>query len=217
MPNEKSTIRIPRALLVGAPRPLLSRRAEAALGTRHRSVLDGLEQLLGDGQLADLTIGELASTLECSRRTLYELAPSKEQLFVLVVDRVMHRIGETALAAIDFEAPAAVQLRQYATASIGYVFRSTTADDLAEVPGARRILDAHYRFAATLLERIVATGIDRGEFRRVDSSVAATTILAAAVRLSNPEVAEDLGVPLEESLGEMLDLVLGGLVDPRRA
>ena len=60
-----------RALQVGAPRPLLSHRAEAALGARHRSVLDGLEQLLRDGELGALTIGELAARLACSRRTLY--------------------------------------------------------------------------------------------------------------------------------------------------
>ena len=40
-----------RALLVGAPRPLLSHRAEATLGARHRSILDSLEQMLRKGEL----------------------------------------------------------------------------------------------------------------------------------------------------------------------
>jgi AcrR family transcriptional regulator len=212
MTNEASP-GISRALLVGAPRPLLSRRAEAALGARHRSVLDGLEQLLRDGELTTLTIGDIAARLECSRRTLYELAPSKDQLVLLTLDRVMHRIGETAIAAIDFDAPAPVQLRQYATAGIGYVFRSSALDDLSDMPGARRVLDAHHRFAGTLIERIVATGIDRGELRRVDASVAAAVILASAVHLAVPDVLDDLGFSLEDAVDEMLDLVLGGLLD----
>jgi AcrR family transcriptional regulator len=210
MSNE-SPSGVERALLVGAPRPLLSRRAEAALGARHRSVLDGLEQLMRDGDLTALTIGEIAARLECSRRTLYELAPSKEQLILLVLDRVMHRIGETAIAAVDFEAPAPVQLRQYATASLGYVFRSSALDDLSDIAGARRVLDIHHRFAATLLERIVATGIDRGELRRVDASVAAAVILGSAVHLASPDVLDDLGLSLEDAIDEMLELVLGGL------
>lgn len=204
-----------RALLVGAPRPLLSHRAEVALGARHRSVLDGLELLLRDGELGSLTIGELAARLACSRRTLYELAPSKDQLLLLTLDRLMHRIGRTALAAIDADAPAAVQLRQYATASIGYAFRSEAHDELVDVPGVRRALDRHYRFAATILERIVSSGIDNGEFRSIDSSVAANVILASALHLALPDVIDDLGLSLEEAVTEMLDLVLAGLLDCR--
>jgi len=201
-----------RALLVGAPRPMLSRRAEAALGTRHRTVLDGLESLLRDGELGRLTIGEIAARLECSRRTLYELAPSKDHLTLLVVDRVMHRIGHTAIAAVDPVAEVAVQLRQYVTASIGYVFGSAAFDDLADIPGARRVTDVHHRFATTVIERIVAAGIDRGEFRAVDASVAAAMILATAVHLAHPDVLDDLGLSLEDALHQMLDLTLTGLL-----
>lgn len=203
---------VERALAAGAPRPLLSRRAEAALGARHRSVLDGLEQLMRDGQLTELTIADIAAQLECSRRTLYELAPSKEQLMLLVLDRVMHRIGETAISAVDFTASVPEQLRQYATASLGYVWRSSAFDDIPDIPGARRVLDIHHRFASSLLERLVATGIDRGELRRVDASVAAATILASAVHLASPSVLDDLGRSLEDAVDEMLDLVLGGLL-----
>ncbi len=214
MTNETSPA-VPRALLVGAPRPLLSRRAVAALGARHRSVLDGLEQLLRDGELTSLTIGEIAARLECSRRTLYELAPSKDQLILLVLDRVMHRIGETAIGSVDFDAPASEQLRNFITAGIGYVFRAAVLDELSEVPGAQRMLDAHHRFAATVVERIVATGMDRGELRRVDASVAAAVILSSAVHLAGPDVRDDLGLTLEDALGEMLDVVLEGMLDRR--
>ena len=204
---------LPRALLVGAPRPLLSHRAEAALSARHRSVLDGLEQLLRDGELGSLTIGELAARLACSRRTLYELAPAKDQLFLVVLDRLMHRIGRAALAAIDADATAAVQLRQYATGSLMYALRSNAYDDLADLPGALRLIERHHQFAATILERIVASGIDSGEFRSVDSSVAAQVILASAVQVAHPNVIDTLGLSLDDAVSEMIGLVLTGLLD----
>jgi AcrR family transcriptional regulator len=203
---------LPRALLVGAPRPLLSHHAEVALGPRHSSVLDGLEQLLRAGELGALTIGELAARLACSRRTLYELAPSKDQLFLVVLDRLMHRIGRTALAAIDGGAPAAAQIRQYATGSLMYALRSSAYDDLADVPGTQRLIERHHRFAATILERIVAAGIDSGEFRSIDASVAAQVILAGAVQVARPDVVGDLELSLDEAVGEMVDLVLTGLL-----
>lgn len=208
----KPSATVSRSLLVGAPRPLLSQRAEAALGARHREVLDGLAQLLVDGELGTLTIGDLANRLGCSRRTLYELAPSKEQLFLLVLDRLMHRIGRTAIAAVDADEPASVQLRQFATASLMYSFGSDAFDDVGEFPGARRAIDRHYRFATGVIERIVAGGIDRGEFRPMNPSVAAVVILASAVHLARPDVLEDLGLPLDDAVAQMLDITVAGLL-----
>jgi AcrR family transcriptional regulator len=203
-----------RSLLVGAPHPLLTQRQEAALGLRHRQVLDGLETLLREGELAALTIGGLAARLECSRRTLYELAPSKDQLFLLTLDRFMHRIGREALEAIDPQASATTRLRQYVRANVGYTFQAAASDDLDDVIGARRLLDRHYRFAATVIERLVADGVDGREFRPVEPAVAAAVLLASTVHIASPEVAEDLGIPLAEAIDEMLDLFLTGLQRP---
>ena len=130
----------------------------------------------------------------------------------------MHRIGRTALAAIDVGAPAAVQLRQYATGSIKLAsFRSEAYEDMADLPDARRLIDRHHKFAATILERIVAAGIDSGEFRAIDASVAAQVILASAVHLAHPDVIQDVGHSLDEAVTEMLGLVLTGLLDRRSA
>jgi len=203
-----------RGLLIGAPRPLLPNRVEAALGQRHREVLDDLEDLLRSGELAKLTIRQLAAHLGCSRRTLYELAPSKDVLFLLVFDRLLHRIGRTAMSAVDATAPASVQIRQYANTSVGYTFQSAAYEDLLDVPEARRTLDRHYRFAATVLERIVASGISSGEFRSVDSSLVAHMILACADHFARPDVLDDLGLSHEDAKGAMLDILLAGLRNP---
>ena len=187
---------------------------EAALGPRHREVLDDLEDLLRSGELAKLTIRQLAAHLGCSRRTLYELAPSKDALFLLVFDRLLHRLGRTAMSAVDVSAPASVQIRQYASTSVGYTFQSAAYEDLLDVPEARRTLDRHYRFAATVLERIVASGVGSGEFRSVDSSLVAHMILACADHFARPDVLDDLGLSHEDAKGAMLEILLAGLRNP---
>ena len=80
------------------PRPLLSQRAEERLGPRHRQVLDQLEQLFLEEGFAGISVRELAANVGCSRRTLYELAPSKDELVLVVLDRFLHRVGRTARA-----------------------------------------------------------------------------------------------------------------------
>ena len=56
---------------VRAPRPLLPPEVEAGLTARQREVLDELEALLVEKELAELTMAQLAARLNCSLRTLY--------------------------------------------------------------------------------------------------------------------------------------------------
>ena len=49
---------------------------------------------------AKLTVADIARELRCSRRTLYELAPSRDDLVVRVIRRFFARTGHDAEVAI---------------------------------------------------------------------------------------------------------------------
>jgi AcrR family transcriptional regulator len=70
---------------VRRPRPLLGRQRERELTDRQREILDEMEDLVAGG-FADLTMAELAARLNCSLRTLYALAPSRDELVLIVID-----------------------------------------------------------------------------------------------------------------------------------
>lgn len=203
-------------LLAGAPRPLLSRSGEQRLGPRQREVLDNLQQMVLVEGISRFTIGELAARMGCSRRTLYELAPSKEQLQLVVLDRLMQHTGRQALAAIDPGSSAVQQLRQYVTGGIDHVFRAAAYDDMADVPAARRLLDRHYGFAATVIERLLVLGVERGELRVREPAVVAQVISSSAQHFTDPDVLESMGTSLGEALDAMFDALLVGLVAPSR-
>ena len=95
------------------PRPLLSQRAEARLGRRHREVLDELEALFLRDGFSGFSVRELAASVGCSRRTLYEVAPSKDELVLIVLDRFLHRVGRAALDSIDTTQSYADQITAY--------------------------------------------------------------------------------------------------------
>ena len=71
-----------RLRAVRRPRPVLGRGRERALTDRQRELLDHMEHLFASG-FADLTMAGLAARLNCSLRTLYALAPSRDELVLI--------------------------------------------------------------------------------------------------------------------------------------
>jgi AcrR family transcriptional regulator len=193
---------------IRSPRPRLSRRAEAALGPRHREVLDLLEVHFLENGFSGATVAALASAVGCSRRTLYELAPSKEDLVLTVLDRFLHRVGRSAIDAIDPATPATVQLRAYFLGGIE-LHRLTTvfSEELTDLAGAQRLLASHFRHVTRVVERLVGEGIARGELRPTRPGLVAGVLAGSALYFSRPDVVDDLGIPRSTVGDELLDLV----------
>jgi AcrR family transcriptional regulator len=193
------------------PRPLLSARAEAQLGDRHRDMLDELEELFLTEGFAGFTVRSLAAHLRCSLRTLYEIAPSKQQLVLVVLDRFLHRVGRTALAAIDETAPVTERIRAYfASAAELQRWTATLAEDAADAPEVTRLLDRHFAYVSAVVAQLVEEGMERGELKQVDPGVAAAVLSGAALHLARA----DAGAAASwspESLEQLLDIVLEGI------
>lgn len=195
------------------PRPLLSQRAEQRLGPRHREVLDDLEALFLRDGFSGFSVRELASHVGCSRRTLYELAPSKDELVLLVFDRFLHRVGRAAIDAIDPTSSYADQIRDYFGGGMELQRISEFfSEDLADDPAARRLFDRHYGYVTAVVEQIVRNGIDAGEFRPVTPAVVAGLLTAGAQRFSQPEVMSDEDLTLDVVADELLELILRAIV-----
>lgn len=209
MMNETERI---QQLQAGSPRPLLSQTSERRLGPRHREVLDQLERLFLSQGFAAFTVRELAAGVGCSRRTLYELAPSKDELVLVVLDRFLHRIGRAALAEIDPTDEIIDQIRRYVAGGFELQRLATVfAEDLADDPAARRLLDRHFRYVMTVVERLVIEGIERRELRDVTPSVVAGAIAGSSLYMTQPEVTADIGLDKSRASEEMLDYLLASL------
>lgn len=189
--------RVPR------PSPVLAPDREAALSARQLEILDELERLLLGGSFASLTMAGLAASLRCSLRTLYEVAPSKDQLVVTVVDRMLWRIGRAAARAIDGEPDPLAALRAFLAASTDAVRDVTSAAsvDLAATPGALEVAERHERYLVGIVEELLAAAVDDGALLDVDvgafavvlagvGSTLASTAAQARLR-SNPKAAAD--------------------------
>lgn len=196
----------------GAPRQLLPRATEQRMGERHIQVLDQLEEILQTRGFASFTIAELAAGVGCSRRTLYELASSKDQLVQIVLDRLLHKKGRAALAAIDATDTAVDQLRAYLRGSTAIHLQASVFDDLAEDAPGRMLVDSHYRFVMTVVERIVRSGISEGQISAtVNASLVAAVLATSTQFVSRPEILEVVAVDENDAIDQVVDLLVPAL------
>ena len=84
------------------------------IGKRHLEVMDELESMLDQGKSFS-TMSDLAKKLKISLRTLYEIAPSKEELIVTTVDRVLKKHGKIAMDAMNTHSSPIKKLESFLT------------------------------------------------------------------------------------------------------
>jgi AcrR family transcriptional regulator len=202
---------------VRAPKPLLSAEAERQLGTRQLELLDELEEkLLGEG-LADLTMAEIAALLSCSLRTLYGIAPSKDELLLTILDRRLRCIGRAAIEALHASMRPLDALRTYLQAANAAVQPEALAlsADLAKVAGAGRLFDAHETYLTAVTQSLLDKAVAEGEIAAVDTAAVAHVLAGLGREFARPEVAEIAQASPKETADTISEIILQGLLAKR--
>jgi AcrR family transcriptional regulator len=198
---------------VRAPRPLLAPEVERSLSDRQREILDVLEALAMQDGFAALTMAQLAARVNCSLRTLYALAPRKDALLLMVIDRRLHRIGRAAMAAIEPGMDALTALRAYLEAATIAVAPTTEAfaRKLATVPGAAQLTNAHANYVTAVTERLLERAVAEGQIEPVDTGALALVLGGLGVFFSRPLVLPRLEASPKATADAILAIVLRGL------
>jgi AcrR family transcriptional regulator len=182
--------------------------------SRAARTLDAIEEIFLTEGFRRVSVGELASRLRCSRRTLYELAASKEDLFLKILDRFLDRIrrqGEAAAAAV---VDPAARIEAYLAPGIREVARTrnTLFSDIAGFLPARRMLDEHQRCRMEGVRSIVVDGARRGVFRGLDPHLVAEVFTHAYRRVSQPDFLATANLSMTEAYSELSRLLRHGLL-----
>lgn len=180
---------------------------------RRGELLASLECImLGEGFSA-WRVGQLASRLNCSRSTLYRLAPSKEALVLLLIDSYVRaaltqakREGDTAdtpaAAIIAYTEAINREQKRGSMRFWGDVGAWTEADALIQrhsltgVGGVRSYLDA---------------GVSSGEFRPANTEFLAHIIWQATRQTRDPVLLEGCGIDAGEGMQELGRFIVYGM------
>lgn len=201
-----------RLRAVRGPRPLLSREREGELTDRQRQILDELEALVADG-FAELTMAELAARLNCSLRTLYALAPRRDELVLIVIDRSLWRIGRQARDAIGDDLSPLDAIRAYLEAATVAVsgWTAAFARDLAAVREAQELQDGHNEYLFAVTRTLLDLAVERGDIASVDTSAVARVLAGLGRFFSRPDVIPTLRSSPKGAADDVVDLILAGL------
>ena len=208
-PNENRV----RFANVRAPKPVLAFETEEALTPRQRQVLDQLEDLVTEDGLAALTMGQIATQMGCSLRTLYGISPSKDELVLAAVDRNLRRIGREAIDSLDPTMPPLEMLRAYLQAANEAVepARMVFARELASLPGAKRLLDAHEDYVVAVAKSLLDRAVAIGAMQPADTAPLAHVLGGLGREFGRPDVQEIVEQSPKTTANAVVKIILRGL------
>ena len=180
---------------------------------RRFELFEDLVALLISEGFAGFTLDDLAARLRCSKRTLYGLAGSKEQLVRAAVVHFFRRATTRVESAVAEESGPARRLTVY--------LRSVSAelapvsprffDDVAAFEPAAEVYERNTRAAAGRVQQLIDEGVAGGAFRDVHVAFAAEVITSVMVRIQQRQVAASTGLADAEAYEQLAQLLLHGL------
>ena len=178
---------------------------------RHHEIIQDLEKMLEKG-VPDLTMSQIASNLKISLRTLYEIAPSKDELIIMITDSILRKHGKYALESIsDIKSPLKKLEKYLFTVNqvVGPKF-NTFFKDIEKIKGLEKIVDYHANFITNLTEELLNQSIEKREIQYIDSK-AFSILLGGIGREFIKEKNRLSKSSPEESANSITGIILNGI------
>ena len=175
--------------------------------------LDNLEQVFRREGFRHLNVSDMAAKLQCSKRSLYELAASKQALIELVLKRRFAKIRQAGWdAAAPHESPID---RTWAFLEVGTNALVEMGDrllmDIERDPIASQIFSEHQRRRADGIRAMIEDGVRQGYFTGYHPQVVAEVIMISFRRMRDPTFLQELGISLADAWDELTRLIQNGL------
>lgn len=189
-----------------------TRRRTVPTTPRQERLLDALEDVFLDEGFRTITVAELAQRMRCSRRSFYELAPSKEALFLRIFDRYLKRLREAGRRGAEGVPPERA-FEPYLAPAIEAARKLSTQlmRDVQSYPPAQAMWERHTRERMAGLQELIERCVQAGVFRGVDAYLVAEVMIVSLRRICEPGFLVASGLSYREAVRELYGLLLHGL------
>ena len=179
---------------------------------KHHDTIEDLEKLLEKG-VPDLTMSEIASRLKISLRTLYEIAPSKDQLFLMTMDKILIKLGKFALDSVSEIQSPIEKLEQYlfiVNQAVGPKF-NTFLKDIEKINGSQKMADYHESFISNYTQKLLNDAIKMNEIKNIDTKAFSILLGGIGREFLKEKNRYLISTSPEESANSITSIILNGI------
>ncbi len=209
----KLTTELPFSFLKNSMKsqPILSSKSPQ-IGKRHLEVMDELESMLDQGK-SFATMSDLAKKLKISLRTLYEIAPSKEELIVTTVDRVLKKHGKIAMDAMNTHSSPIKKLESFLTVAnqaVGPRFERFTLS-LSSLNSSKPMVDYHEQYITDLIKNLLDEARIKNEIKEIDTQATALLLGGLGRYFQSKKLLKDLHQTPEKTSNFLTKIIIDGI------
>ncbi|MFT4165381.1 MAG: TetR/AcrR family transcriptional regulator [Microlunatus sp.] len=183
------------------------------LTARQRQLVGELLDLFLAEGFAHLTLDDLAARLGCSKRTLYALADSKEQLAVRTVRYFFKQATDQVETAIARTRSPAARVTRYLEA-VAAALRPASPQFMRDVDhqsATREVYEQNTVAAAVRVRELIDEGIKEGAFRKVSAVFVGEVVTATMRRITSGELGRATGLDDAQAYAELAKLVVAAI------
>ena len=179
---------------------------------KHHDTIQDLEKLLEKG-VPNLTMSEIASRLKISLRTLYEIAPSKDQLILMTMDKILIKLGKFALDSVSEIQSPIEKLEQYlfiVNQAVGPKF-NTFLKDIEKINGSQKMADYHESFISNYTQKLLNDAIKMNEIKNIDTKAFSILLGGIGREFLKEKNRCLISTSPEESANSITSIILNGI------
>lgn len=188
-------------------------RRSDQVDARRLELLESLEALFLDEGFEHLTVEDLARRLQRSKSTLYNLAPSREQLVLTVVKHFFRKEAATIeTTLLDVHEPRA-RIDVYLS-GVGTAMRRCSSEFVRDMTNYSPTAQVYLHNADVAAERVgqmIRDGVQAGVFREVNAAFAAQVVARAITGIQSGDILRATGMSSGDAFSELAELLVHGL------
>ena len=179
---------------------------------RHNEIIDALEVLLESG-VPNLTMSEIAKKLKISLRTLYEIAPSRDELILMTMDNILKKLGKFAMDSVSEIHSPVEKLEEYlmiVNQAVGPKF-DRFLKDMEKINGSKMTADYHENFIKNFIKELLEQAIKKKEIKAIDVKAFAILLGGIGREFFKEENKRSINFSPEESANSITSIILNGI------
>ena len=191
---------------------VISGKSVKPITDKHKQVIDKLELMLEKG-IPDLTMSELAAKLKVSLRTLYEIAPSKDHLIRMTVNRILMKLGKEALdkiAEINSPLEKLKKYLQHVNQAVGPRFK-VYLQNLGNNIQSKEMIDYHEDYIISYTKELLDDAMSQKEIKTIDAQAFALLLGGIGRDFAKDVNVEKLSDSPEKSANSITEIILNGI------